>query len=276
MTNPAPRRILVHSGFHKTGTSSLQGFLDMHSEPLAPYFYAFGRFQAPAIDEAAKTYAQKRFPWRLAAFRRAVRNYLSGAPLDRNIVISMESLSGLMPGHRLFGGARAEAYSDTAIAMAKVLVRELRRAFGADIDIVFLFTTRQQEDWLRSVHGHLLRSIRLTDDFEAFRTQFIDLPTLPEQAAKIAALLAPIRVEIAALEAYTLCRIGPARAVLDLMDVPKEVRTTLAPAPRANIGQPFDLRTTFLKLNREITNKAALKARKNGLLRAHAKEAAHV
>jgi hypothetical protein len=205
-----------------------------------------------------------------------VRNYLSGAPLDRNIVISMESLSGLMPGHRLFGGARAEAYSDTAIAMAKVLVRELRRAYGADIDIVFLFTIRQQEDWLRSVHGHLLRSIRLTDDFEAFRTQFIDLPTLPEQAAKIAALLAPIRVEIAALEAYTLCRIGPARAVLDLMDVPKEVRTTLAPAPRANIGQPFDLRTTFLKLNREITNKAALKARKNGLLRAHAKEAAHV
>lgn len=276
MTNPAPRRILVHSGFHKTGTSSLQGFLDMHSEPLAPYFYAFGRFQAPAIDEAAKTYAQKRFPWRLAAFRRAVRNYLSGAPLDRNIVISMESLSGLMPGHRLYGGARAEAYSDTAIAMAKVLVRELRRAFGADIDIVFLFTTRQQEDWLRSVHGHLLRSIRLTDDYEAFRTQFIDLPTLPEQAAKIAALLAPIRVEIAALEAYTLCRIGPARAVLDLMDVPKEVRTMLAPAPRANVGQPFDLRTTFLKLNREITNKAALKARKNGLLRAHAKEAAHV
>ena len=276
MTDPSPRRILVHSGFHKTGTSSLQGFLDMHSEPLAPYFYGFGRFKAPAIDETAKTYAQKRFPWRLAVFRRAVRNYLSGAPVDRNIVISMESLSGLMPGHGLFGRAQAGAYSATAIPMAKVLVQELRRAFGAEIDIVFLFTTRQHDDWLRSVHGHLLRSIRLTDDFEAFRTRFANLPTLEDQAAQIAAAIAPVRVETAALEAYTLCRIGPARAVLDLMDVPKEVRTKLAPAPRANVGQPFDLRSTFLKLNREVSDKAALKARKDALLRAYAKEVAHV
>lgn len=275
MIDPKPQRIVVHSGFHKTGTSSLQGFLDLHADALAPFFYAFGRGKAPAIDETAKAYAQKRFPWRLWAFRRAVRNYLSGAPTDRNIVISMESLSGMMPGHRVTGG-EARAYPLTAIPMAKVLIQELRRAFGPDTDIIFLLTTRQKDDWLRSVHGHLLRSIRLTDDLDAFRARFADLPSPDAQAAEIAAALAPLHVETAALEAYTLCRIGPARAVLDLMEVPKAVRTTLPPAPRANVGQSIDLRTTFLNLNREISNKAALRARKQSLLRAHGQESANV
>ncbi len=276
MTEQRPQRVLVHSGFHKTGTSSLQGFLDRHSEALSPYFYGFGRYKAPQIDETAKAFAQRRFPWRLLAFRSAVRAYLSGAPKDRNIVMSIEALSGLMPGHRALGGREAGSYVPTAIPMAKVLIDEIKRAFGADTDVVFLLTTRQKDDWLRSVHGHLLRSIRMTDDLETFRARFADLPDLATQADAIAGALGGVRVKQAALEDYTLARTGPARAVLDLMDVPREMRKSLPPLPRANVGQSVDLRATFLRLNREIGNKAELKARKEGLLHAHAGEMAHV
>lgn len=266
-----PRRVLVHPGFHKTGTSSLQGFLVQHRDPLAGYFYGFGRDKAPELDLAATQYSQRPFRWRLWAFQRVLRTTLSACPADRDIVISMESLSGLMPGHRVLGGADARDYARTAIPMGKAIIQEIRAIFGAQTEIIFLYTTREKSDWLRSVHGHLLRSIRFTDDLKTFRDRFESMPDLNAQADQMALALPDVRVERAALEDYTLARTGPARAVLDLMGVPKAVRKSLAPTPRANIGQPGDLRDSFLRLNRDISNKAELRTRKDSLLAAHAK-----
>ena len=235
MTNPGRLRFLVHSGFHKTGTSSLQGFLDMHSQALSPFFYGFGRDTAPELDIAAKAYARRPFPWRLLAFRKKLHAQLELLPKDQNVVLSMESLSGLMPGHKTFGGGMARDYSTTAIPMARVLLDEIRQVLGQDTEIIFLLTTREKDDWLRSVHGHLLRSIRMTDDLDAFQAKFADLPSLPDQVNSIARSLKGIRVEQAALEDYTLARTGPARAVLDLMEVPNALRKMLEPTPRANL-----------------------------------------
>ncbi len=272
---PAPH-VLIHAGFHKTGTSSLQDFLRLNADSLRDHFLYYGKADFRSAGSHARIYGQKRFPWRLLQFRLAFRQFLQTVPDGHNLVLSRETFAGAMPGHRLSGGGLVGAYPVTAIPLGKVLVSELTRRFGPDVRITYLLTTRQKDDWLRSVHGHLLRSIRLTDDLASFRAQFAALPDLETQARQIAQALAPVQVETAALEDYTLARIGPARAVLDLMGVPKAVRTTLPPAPRANVGQPVDLRTTFLNLNREIRNKAALKARKEGLLRAHTKGLADV
>lgn len=271
MTEPSPRRILIHPGFHKTGTSSLQGFLDQHRDALSDYFYGFGRNTAPELDLAAKNYSQRPFWWRFWAFQRALQATLSTCPAERNIMISMESLSGLMPGHRIFGGAEARDYTKTAIPLGKVIVQEVHAMFGSQTDIIFLYTTREKSDWLRSVHGHLLRSIRFTDDLKTFQDRHETMPSLSAQVDQIALALPEVRVEQAALEDYTLARTGPARAVLDLMEVPKTVRKLLTPTPRANIGQPGDLREIFLRLNRDISNKAELRARKESLLAVHAK-----
>lgn len=264
-----PLRILVHCGFHKTGTTSLQDFLDLNRAELAPYFDYYGKAAILNAGSDARLYSQRPFPWRLARFRRSFRRFLETLPEDRSVVISRETFAGGMPGHRRFAGGLMTRYAPAAIPLARALVAELRRKYGTQAQITLLYTTRDREDWIKSVHGHLLRSIRLRRDFPAFRAQFPALPDLAAEAEDIARALAPVTVTHAALEDFRLAPEGPARAVLDLMGVPEGARANLRPAPRANVGQPLDLRETFLQLNRNIRSKSALRARKNALLHAH-------
>lgn len=262
-------RILIHAGFHKTGTSSLQDFLKLNRAALEPHFDYYGKDDLISTGSNARIFSQRPFPWRLAKFRRTLRRFLNDLPDDRSMVLSRETFAGGMPGHRRFAGGLMTSYAPAAIPLARAVVSELRHKYGPTAEITLLYTTRDREDWIKSVHGHLLRSIRLKLDFDDFRAQFPDLQNLEDEAQVIAKALSPIRVESAALEDFRLAPEGPARAVLDLMDVPRELRRTLKVAPRANIGQPLDLRHTFLELNRNVRAKSELRARKTALLHAH-------
>ena len=101
------------------------------------------------------------------------------------MILSRESFSGGMPGHRKLGGAVMTSYIKPATALASVIISELRKRFGQDTEITFFYTTRQRESWIRSVHGHLLRSIELTDDLAQFQVRFSTLDSPAEQAAAI-------------------------------------------------------------------------------------------
>ncbi len=247
----------------------MQDFLKLNSEALTPYFDYFGKNNLKGAGSNARLYSQRPFPWRLAKFRLSLRRFLADRPADRSLVISRETFAGGMPGHRRFTGGLMRAYAPAAIPLAKTIVSELRRKYGPDAEIILLYTTRNREDWIKSVHGHLLRSIRLRLDFKQFRAQFPQLAELDAEAETIKAALAPIRVEHMALEDFRLAPEGPARSILDLMGVPEDTRSQLRPAARANVGQPVDLRQTFLELNRNIKSKDALRARKTALLHAH-------
>ncbi len=262
-------RVLIHAGFHKTGTTSLQDFLKLNRDALSEHFDYYGKNDILNSGSSARLYSQRPFPWRLARFRRTLRRFLDGIPANRSMVLSRETFAGGMPGHRRFSGGLMTSYTPAAIPLAKTIVAELRRKYGAKAEIILLYTTRNREDWIKSVHGHLLRSIRLKLDFEAFRAQFTNLPDPKNEATKIAAAMAPIRVEHRALEDYRLAPEGPARAILDIMEIPQDVRDMLQSAPRSNTGQPLDLRHTFLQLNRHIRAKSELQTRKTALLHAH-------
>jgi len=88
------------------------------------------------------------------------------------IVLSRETFSGGMPGHHTLSGRLMTSYQRPAKRLAKVIISELRRRFGPSTEITFFYTTRERESWLRSVYGHLLRSIRITDDYVSFRPAF--------------------------------------------------------------------------------------------------------
>jgi len=263
------QKILVHAGFHKTATTTIQDYLTRNRTRLAPHLRYYGKADLPEAGTAARKFGQRPFPWRLARFRHALRGFLDTLDPGTPIVMSRETFAGAMPGHRQIHGRLVMDYTAVAVPLARVIVSELERRFGKDAEIVFLYTVRGRSDWLDSVHGHLLRSIRLTDDLAEFRARFPDLPRLEDQARTIARAIAPVRVETAALEHTSLAPEGPVRPVLDLMEVPQDVRAKLKMAPRANVGQPFDLRATFLAINREVRDKSALKARKDALVKAH-------
>ena len=144
----------------------------------------------------------------------------------------------------------------------------LRDRFGPEVAIEFLYTLRDRDSWLASVHGHLLRSINLRTDLADFRAGFRRLPDPASDVQRIAAALAPIPVHIAWLEDYADLPEGPAGAVLDLIGFPMEMLDTLKPAPHGNPGQPDDLREKFRALNRGGSRGRELKAAKEALLAA--------
>lgn len=259
-------RVIIHAGYHKTGTTSLQDFLSTNRRALKPWLSYYGKADFLAAGAHARLYGQRPFPWRLWRFRRSFRRFLDGISDAPVIVLSRETFSGGMPGHRRIGGRLMTGYGHAARPLAKVIVAELRRRFGPETAIEFVYTTREREAWIASVYGHLLRSIRLTDDFATFRARFPDLQSPADEAAAMAAYLSPIPVATIALEDHADLPEGPAKAILDLVGVPSGIR--LAPARRGNRGQSDAHRAQFLDLNRTIRDQKALKAAKEHLLAA--------
>ena len=259
-------RIIVHAGFHKTGTTSLQFYLDRNRAALDRWMTYYGMIEFFNAGAAARRYGQRPFPWRMWAFRRKLRRFLAQVPDVPVLVLSRESFSGAMPGHLDWRGRRVRRYAPAAIPLARTLVAELRRRFGPDARIEFLYTTRDRESWLNSVYGHLLRSIHLTDTRAAFVAGFGDLVDLEDEARRIAgAVSCPLH--IARLEDIGATRAGPATAVLNLVGVPPEVQLRLPKSRRSNAGQTDALRDQFLKLNRSGKGKSELKAIKDRMMK---------
>jgi len=259
-------RIIVHAGYHKTGTTSLQDFFRDNRAALAPHLRFYGKVDFLSAGAHARIYAQRPFPWRLWRFRRSLRHFLTTVDPGGTIVLSRETFSGGMPGHHRLGGALMMSYGKPARALASVIISELRRRFGQDVDITFFYTLRDRESWIKSVHGHLLRSIRLTDDFDQFRARFPELKGPADEAAEMATFLAPIPVITAPLETYQHRPEGPAAALLDLLNIPDDTRAALTPARRSNTGQSATLREKLRALNAKPLGKADLKREKDALI----------
>lgn len=261
-------RVLVHAGFHKTGTTSLQSYLAQNSKALAPYFTFYTKDAFPEAARLSRLYGQRRFPWRRKAFRAAFAGFLSGIPDAASIVLSRETFAGIMPGHRDWRGRPIQNFRRAGIPLCADIVDAIRQRFGPQVDIAFLFTTRDPETWLNSVYGHLVRSIHLTEGFDGFRSQFRQPVDLDREANRIARALLKVRVHIARLEDLADRPEGPAAAVLDVIGVPEEVRRTLPRAKRHNERQSADLEAKFLELNRADLSKPSLKIQKAALLKA--------
>jgi hypothetical protein len=259
-------RVIVHAGFHKCGTTSLQDFLKSNQGALRPYFDYYGKVDFLAAGANARRYSQRPFIWRLWRFRRSFRRFLDTIEPANTIILSRETFSGGMPGHRRIGGGLMQDYSRAATALGPVILSELYRRFGPETEVVFAYSTREMESWIKSVHGHLLRSIRLQDDFETFRGRFSALRSPEDQAAAMADFLAPVKTLTLPLETFATHREGPAAGLLDYLDIPQNFRSGLKPARRANSGQSRETRAYFLALNRKISNRAKLKQAKSEVL----------
>ncbi|MGR3661385.1 MAG: hypothetical protein ACU0CA_09420 [Paracoccaceae bacterium] len=275
MTGASRPRIIVHAGFHKTGTTSLQDFLSNNHDALAPYLDSYGKTDFVQAGAYARIYGQRPYFWRRLKFRRSFRRFLKTIPDAKSIVLSKEAFGGAMPGHRDAFRRQIETMAPTAIPLAHEIIRELRNHFGPETEITFLYTTRAPDLWLRSVYGHLLRSIHLSQKYETFRDSFARLPDPQAEANKIAHALHPIPVLIADLEDFANHREGPAAAILDLIDIPDAVRQTLSPAKHSNSGQSAELEAQFLTLNRSNRPKNQLKHEKDRMLEAARKAAGH-
>ena len=252
-------RILVHPGFHKTGTTSVQYGLDRNAGGLAERVRVLQANDFPKAITAARRHTAQPAPRRL-------RNYASGfaeavAPLDpadaRPLLISSEKLLGWIPGRRENWG-----YADTPDFMER-LADVLIGHFGEAAEITFCFTTRAAEDWQRSVYWQNLRSMRITEDFETYRARLAEGAQLDAVVAAVRARLGGrARVMARPIEELSGEPQGPLGAILRELGVAAD---DLVPFKSYNM-QPKGAAEELLRLNRSDLDDAALTETKRKLL----------
>lgn len=263
----APRRVLLHAGFHKTGTSTLQDCLRENGDLLAPLWRVETLLHNPllrATTEAARAYSLGRDPADLGLFQAALVPWLAQMDLTpgQGLMISSEDFAGHMPGigqvrdYRALGPVLA-AFVDLA-----------GRYFDGEVAFGFVITTRARDPWMRSLHWQQAKGNQQKLDFADFAAR---LPQAADHASVASAardMVAPWPLDIIALEAVQARRLGPAEALFDLADLPTDLRARLRPVAPRNIAPAANLAAEFVALNRLGLDPDDLKRRKDALRRA--------
>ena len=255
------RRVIVHAGFHKTGTTTVQHYLRANSKHLWKRCALVlpGKLRSTAAKMAVR-YSRFGTDALLDHFEADLYAKLLELDVgeDRKVLISDENLSGRMPGRdgQMGYTATPELMARTEDAICDV--------FGVETDVVFLFTTRAPDAWLRSTYKHNLRTSRLTMDAADYASTYADAADLEGAARNVAKAVTGTvyTVDIAELTGIE----GLAQPLLDLVDLPAHRRAALTPHPVQNIGPDDGLIADMLALNRSSLNDNALRAAKNDLL----------
>lgn len=215
--------VILHAGFHKTGTTSFQALLAANRARLP---VALVNHTDPAVRRLrAAVYAYR--PGRDAATGPAVAAAVAAlaAPHPGRLLVATEFLTGPIP---------APKRSAPVYGTAADILRWARAGLDGRPLTVWL-TTRDRDAWLSSLFRHLLASRGLRLSEAAFRA-------LPGFAAfSWEAVIADIRarfgpVEVFAMEADLAHHLGPGAAMLARLGLNAEALAAWAPAGRRNAG----------------------------------------
>ncbi|HEY0212300.1 MAG TPA: hypothetical protein VGC40_01745 [Paenirhodobacter sp.] len=264
MTAP---RVIIHAGFHKTGTSTVQQTLRAHRDDLAPR-WRLG-LEADFADAAAsgRAYSVGRSALDLGLFQGALADWLDGLDLTgaEGLLISCESLVGEMPGR--IGGAPDYGRGTT---LMPAMIAAIRAVLGARTAVHVHLSTRAPGPWLESLHWQLTRGGAVDQDFTPFATRMRPAADLEAHARAIAAAIAPDPLTHMALETCATLPQGPLTPILDLMAMPPAQRAQLRPTPANARPTGIDriaLANHFAAINRAGHSRDAAMALKRALLR---------
>lgn len=239
-------KILVHSGFHKTGTTSVQKMLVHNRTPLERHIRFLTKPDMPGACAAARAYSVSRHPADLTEFAIEIAATLDKIDTadPRPLILSSEDLSGHMPGRR--GLTRYDA----APILMKAISETARTTMPEPPELTFYFSTRSAEDWLRSCYAQHLRAIRMTLSLDQYCEQFAQSADLDVIVEDVRAQVGDAKVISAQLEEAGTRPIGPLAAVMDALEMPGRTRRHLNKLPPANVSMPEELLAAMLEANR--------------------------
>jgi hypothetical protein len=258
-----PVRIVVHAGFHKTGTTTVQQTLRQNARILWPVMALGLRPKLVPILQAARGYSTWRDPLSLMKFGDRVDHYLAGLNLSANrmLCLSAEELSGHLPGRDTvpdYGAAPALMREFAQVAQAR---------FGPALDLCFYFSTRRPDAWLQSAWAEHVKASRMTRDLPRFMTETRPAANLPAVVNAIRTAVSPHQVHSTALEDTAPLPFGPAQPLIELLALPPRRAAQLEPVTRpANTSLPADILDQMLALNRSDLPRPAINAAKAALL----------
>lgn len=251
--------VLVHAGFHKTGTSSVQQTLAANRTALAPVARVLLKEDMTGLTEAARAYSRTLDDVEWALYRYEAAHVLSALdPADpRPVLMSSEDLSGHMP-------FRHDLPDYGAAPRLMAGLRDTAAEVRPEARLAFLFTTRAPGPWVRSCYAQHLRATRITETDHDFAARALPHADLDAMADRIAAAVAPAALHRAALEDIGGGRLGPLDAVLTVAGIDG---SALAPVPPANRALPSDVQAELLALNRSDRPWSEVREKKKRLVR---------
>ncbi len=255
-----PARVILHMGFHKTGTSTVQQVLRANRKVLGKHLAIRLKPQMVPLLKACRGYSTWRDPLSLAKVADRFDTLLADLPgmPKRTLVVSGEELSGHMPGR----GALA-TYA-AAAPLAEVFVRAIARRFPK-AEVAIIFGTRAPDAWLRSAYWEHVKSSSLTLDFDGFAARYAEGAALDDAVDAVRSSVA-CDVVSTSLENCRDARFGPATPLLELCDLPQEVLEQATPVEAANTRLPQDVLQQLLQANRDHPDRDARKAAKQAII----------
>ncbi|WP_299025481.1 hypothetical protein [uncultured Sulfitobacter sp.] len=259
-------RFIIHAGFHKTGTTSLQHTLRANRAALRPDVRIVLRGGMIPLCEAARAYSISRSEVDLGMVKYEAAELAQKLESDsaEQFIISSEDLSGHMPWRHGLRDYSAAPKVMKAIAVAFEMVHP-------DAEQIYFFSTRAAEPWLRSCYAQHLRARRMTMEEDEYLTRFkrsADLATIVERVREE---LPKHKVLATALEEMSATPLGPLNAVLDILDVPSVRRATfVTPPPSALNETPTQaIKDTLLRLNRSKLDDETVRQARRDLMAAN-------
>ncbi|WP_424984807.1 hypothetical protein [Microbulbifer sp. S227A] len=254
-------RIVVHAGFHKTGTTTVQATLRANGRVLKPHLRVILRQQMPELCDAARDWSVSRRDEDMARFcDHAVtlaRGWDTADP--RPVLLCSEDLAGRMPGRRNL------CSYDATPSLMRGLVASLARTHP-DADIRLFFSTRAAAPWLASCHAQHLRAVRMTMDCWTYAETYRASANLVQIVDSVQSQVAPHPVSHSALETSAGLRLGPLEPVLDLCDLPAELRGRIEPQHPANTRHDPETLQALLRANRKFSDSEARQNAKRAIL----------
>ena len=169
-TREGARRLIVHLGVQKTGSTSIQRHLRRNADALAHHLVVRtpeeGSPMRP-LGRAAIAFSLAPSDDRAQALRLAFRDVLDSLPANAvPVLISHENLAGAMPGN----GGETGLFPHLP-RIASLLAGEARE-FATD----FVIYTRNQKSWRPSVWAQAVRTDGYTRSLVEFEAETADLP----------------------------------------------------------------------------------------------------
>lgn len=256
-----PRRIILHAGFHKTGTSSIQATLRQNRVALKKHVALRLRWHMKDLVAATRGYSTWRDPLTLIKVQdrfTTLMDDLPGMP-RRTLVISAEELAGHLPG-------RGDLEDYSAAPVLLYAFWEIARTRYPEAEILIYLSTRAPGPWLESAYAEHIKASNMTLDFDDFATRYRGAADLEGMVGEIASRV-PVPVHHRALETCIDQPLGPADPLLDLCDLPLTLRAGLTAPPPANIRLGEDVLQAMLQANRTHDGADARNAAKAQILK---------
>lgn len=262
------RPLIIHAGFHKTGTTSLQRTLRDNRDALKPHCNIHLKWKIRDLVHATRGYSTFRDPLTLAKVSMRADDYWDAQPTfkSRSLILTAEELAGHMPGRE-----DVPDYRPAIDNLREITNAAFRRFAKTDQtpDIKVVLTTRHPDTWLVSAYWEHVKSSGITMGLDEFKARVGPAADPRPLLEELTATLDPVPVIPLALEHWQSLPLGLAAPLLDLAEVPRKVRDSLVPTPMQNTRLPQDILDELLDLNRKIGDREARNTAKRAVMDAH-------